>query len=408
MYKFLTTCFAMFTPNAGERNQIKGLVVRLVRENRNNKKISFAFSWDMFVNKVCSGSLRYNRYKNKQLFDKDVFKCLDAYFANRILPPRVFITACDQSEGKFAGQNTDELCRAVKEYYAKNHKGWVVAVVLTACAYNYKWADVVNVPEHMLSAKEAKFVKSMPEKFLMTTGIIHNMTKVFIAQKFGQQKLKQAINNIKGNNPIAVFSLGGRTGNDDIVFDIGVCKKIWNKALVLREKGCNVVFISGPRTPDEVCDFLYEKCLENKKMYFYNGKPLENKGKKMPEWRVYAGKYKKELTSQYEDVGNIYPGILGKKKVFVVHTFDSFASCETAACGIPTLICRDVKIKKRKRPDCYRLAEALISGGYAGDFDDFLKQNSVAIPKFKTLPSINGLISEKVTEACLRYKNFTK
>ena len=99
---------------------------------------------------------------------------------------------------------------------------------------------------------------------------------------------------------------------------------------------------------------------------------------------------------------------MGKKKVFVVHTFDSFASCETATCGIPTFICRDVKIKKSKRPDCYRLADALIKGGYAMDFDDLLAQNELFIPKLRLLPSVNGLLTERVIKICLKYKKGVK
>ena len=408
MFKFLTTSFAMFIPGIGYRNQIKGLVACSVRKNHNNKKIYFGLTWNMFVNNVSPNTLRYSEYNDKHQFDKDVFACLDEHFADRFLAPRVFVTVCQQSEGKYAAQNADELCRVIKEYYKERKKGWVVTVVLTSGAYDYKWADVVNAPLHMLSDKEADFAQSRPGKFLVTIGIIHNMTKVFIKQKFGQKKLKQAIKNIKGQKPTAIISLGGRAENDDIVFDIGVCKKIWNKTLVLREKGCNVVFVSGPRTPDEVCDFLYERCLENANMYFYNGKPLENKDGKMPEWRVYAGKYKKEFEKQNEEFGNVYPGILGKKKVFVVHTFDSFASCETATCGIPTFICRDVKIKKSKRPDCYRLADALIKGGYAMDFDDLLAQNELIIPKLRLLPSVNGLLTERVIKICLKYKKGVK
>lgn len=82
----------------------------------------------------------------------------------------------------------------------------------------------------------------------------------------------------------------------------------------------------------------------------------------------------------------------------VVHTFDSFACCETAASGIPTAICREVEIDRAVRPDCYRLADQLTAAGYAADFADFDGETEPRDLKLKVLPSVNSLLAKKIID----------
>ena len=120
---------------------------------------------------------------------------------------------------------------------------------------------------------------------------------------------------------------------------------------------------------------------------------------RVPEkWRVYSGKHEEEFLRQAEKYGNVYPGVLGLENTLVVHTFDSFACCETATSGIPTALCREVESDRAVRPDCYRLADQLTAAGYAADFADFDGETEPRDLKLKVLPSVNSLLAKKIID----------
>lgn len=62
-------------------------------------------------------------------------------------------------------------------------------------------------------------------------GIVHNLTKTFIRQKYGQKRLQKIAEKYKNNKPNAVFCLGGRALGNDIIFDIEVAQKYGIKRL---------------------------------------------------------------------------------------------------------------------------------------------------------------------------------
>lgn len=404
MLKNLATGFALYTPNVGEQNQIKGLLSQLVRDNGKNEAAHFVFNWNIFAESVENRSLRLSDYENYQDFEEAVFLSLDAYFDKRLWIPRIFVTAYTQGENEKAACNEDAVCRAVKAYYEKRGRGKVVTVIMTARAYDYRWADVVNVPGHMADDKDKAKILKQPEKFFVSVGIVHNMTKTFIRQKFGQKRLQKLVKQIENGRPNIVFCLGGRTNGDDIVFDLKNAAKIWEKALMLEQQGYNIIFVNGHRTPNDVCDYFYEQSLKHENIRFFNAKRIaaDGDGQISENWRVYSGRYEEDFRLQQKEYGNVYPGILGLKNTLAVHTFDSFASCETASSGIPTAVCRDVDINRETRPDCYRLAEQMITGGYAVDFADF--DGSVEPEKLnlKKLPSVNKLFAERVLSVYLQ------
>ena len=75
-----------------------------------------------------------------------------------------------------------------------------------------------------------------------------------------------------------------------------------------------------------------------------------------------------------------------------------FSCCETAACGIPTAICREAEVDRAVRPDCYRLADQLTAAGYAIDFADFDAETEPRDLKLKVLPNVNFLLAEKIID----------
>lgn len=410
MFQKMVTAFALSTPNVGEQNQIKGLLAWLVKSSRNGKNVSFAFNWDVFVENITGRSVRLSDYENYHDFETDAFLCLDAYFDKHLWVPRVFVTAYTQGENEKAAPNEDAACRVIKEYYRKRRLGKVVTVVMTAGDYNYQWADIVNIPGHMVNDEDKEKFLKQPEKFFVSVGIVHNMTKTFIRQKFGQKRLQKLVKQIENGHPNIVFCLGGRTNGNDIIFDLKNAAKIWKKAVMLEKRGYNIVFVNGHRTPNDVCDYFYKQSLKHGKIRFFNAKRIAvNDSERVPEnWRVYSGSYEEDFRMQQKEYGNIYPGILGLKNTLAVHTFDSFASCETASSGIPTAICRDVDINRETRPDCYRLAEQMISGGYAVDFACFDGSIEPEMLEMNRLPSVSKLFAEKVMEVYMQKGRDTK
>jgi len=406
MYRRLITSFALFTPNVGEQNQIRGLAVWLAKLGRKNKKFGTVLNFDIFAPNISGGSLRLSDYSDYSSFEKDVNMCLDAYFAAHLWTPRIFITSFTQGEKENAARNSDALCKAVKDYYLRNRKGEVVTVVVTAGVYDYAAADIVNIPEHMISDGDCRLIAGNTEKFFVSTGIIHNMTKTFIRQKFWQKRLRRALSDMSDDAPTVVFCLGGRSNGNDIVFGLAEAEKIWHKIRRLTDRGYKAIIVNMHRTPNDVTDYFYEQSLQCSDVRFFNSKKIAEKDEErtLENWRVYYGPHEDEFRRQMAKYGNVYPGVLGRKNVIAVHTFDSFASCETASSGIPTAICRDVKINAATRPDCYRLADELISRKYAIDFDDFDGSVMPDSLNLKPLPMVNKVFARKVMDFYFRQK----
>lgn len=396
------TAFAPATPNLGELNQLRGVLLALTRCGAEEFGLRFVHNLDMCLDNVNGRPLKRHLYADEESFGRDYFASLDAYFARHLLVPRVFVVACTQDENENAAINVEAACRTVKKYYAARGLGKVVTAAVNSRPYKYLAADVVHIAGHLLTDEERRWLENdedMRKKVFVSEGIIHNMSRTYILQKYGQPKMRRLLAAFENGRPNVVFALGGRVNGDEIRLTTVHAAAILEKLAMLQDRGFNVIVTNGPRTPNDVTDYFYEQSLVGgQKIAFYNSKPVaRTAADRTPEkWRIYSGRHEAAFLRQASNVGNVWPAVLGLPDTLAVHTFDSFAGCETAASGIPTAICRQVSIDRFVRPDCYRLAEQLISGGYAVDFEDF---DGRVLPRelgLKTLPNANMRLARKI------------
>ncbi len=392
--------FAPSTPKLGEFNQLRGVLSGLMHFC--DKGMHFAYNLDMCFENVAGMPLKRHLYADDEKFERDVFRCLDGYFSHHLLVPKVFVTICSPEDADDAAVNVDAVCRAVKNYYAAYGMGRVVTVAVNSSVYNYRFADVVHVCGHLMSEEKRQMLEAdakLKKKIFVSEGIIHNMSRVFIRQKFGQPKIQKVLAACRNGRPNVVFVLGGRVAGPEIRLSLNNAENIFRRAQQLAQRNYNVIIVNGPRTPNDVTDYFYEQSVASgEKIRFYNSKQVGRTNEEcQPEkWRIYSGRYEEVFLRQAVEFGNIYPGVLGLENTLVVHTFDSFSYCETAACGIPTAICREAEVDCTVRPDCYRLADQLMAAGYAIDFADFDAGTEPRDLKLKVLPNVNFLLAEKI------------
>ena len=171
-----------------------------------------------------------------------------------------------------------------------------------------------------------------------------------------------------------VFCLGGRVESSDILFDLSYAQHLYDEAKKLIQNDYGIIFVNGPRTPNNITDFLYEKAKSNPHIIFQNSKKIAKTDEdRFPShWRIYSGKYEKALTT-LEKIGNIYPAVLAVKNTLVVHSMDSYSSCETSSAGIPTAVsCKEIYVNPITRYDCHNLVK-LLCPKYAVDFNEFVQ-----------------------------------
>ncbi len=386
------TAFALATPNRGDNNQLIGsfhAISDIANPDWNYKK-SFLFAnneTDIFDVKE---AFSYSNFENYEHFKQKVFEMINIYFQDNVIVPKIFIMVYGQTESETAGVNVDMMCRAVKEYYDEHKLGYIVTSVLNSKYHKYKYVDLINIPKHLLTFNSRIRLikdKSVASKTLVTVGTIHNFSKqnvikehkkllTKLTKKFTDELLVKQVNKLKNFKKAAkkvVFCLGGRVEGSEIVFDINYVDKLFNDALLLDKAGFGVVFVNGPRTPNNVTDFLYEKSLSHPRIIFQNSKQIaSDESDRTPQrWRIYSGIYEKEFKKS-EELGNVYPAVLGFKNTIVVHSLDTYACCETVNSSIPTAIsAKGLYINPKIRYDCHNLYE-LMCPKYAIDFDDFL------------------------------------
>lgn len=332
----------------------------------------------------------YTNFASYRVFKSRLFELLDAYFKGMRRKPKVFITVYNPTESHEPGRNADVLCRAVKEYYKEKKLGTVFTVVLSSRFYKYRYVDLINIPKHLMTfALRIRLLrnKALRKKVLVTMGTIHNFTAQNVADKY--EELQKIMAKEKKNKSLAVvieklnryfdkkkhvvFCLGGRVEGSEIVFDINYAQKLYSDAKKLAAAGFGVVFVNGPRTPNSVTDYLYEKSLKSQDILFQNCKRIAQikEDYSVSAWRIYSGPYEKEFKT-LQKIGNIYPAVLGAKNTLAIHTMDSYSACETASASIPTAVsCRGLFIDQAIRYDCTNLAQ-LLCPKYAIDFDDFV------------------------------------
>ncbi len=398
------TAFALGTPNIGYLNQILGAFRAISELLGTSQKKEEMFLLPKEINDVSDlkDTISFSKYADYDSFKADVGGMLDKYFSSCDAVPRVFITAYDQTENERDGKNIDAICRVVKEYYKEHQLGEVLTTVLTSRLHKYKYVDLINIPKHLLTfTSRIRLLQDshLRKKSLITVGTINNFNRKLIQDKNKDllDTLKEAKNDSELSEIVeklehfinkskkVVVCLGGRVEGPEIVFNVAYAKKLCADAERLVHNGYAVAFVNGPRTPNDVSDFLYERVKDNPNILFHNCKKIaENDDDRQPKrWRIYSGPHEEDF-KKMQKIGNIYPAILGFKNTLVVHTMDSYSSCETANAAIPTAISsKGIHVDPDVRYDCHNLVQ-LLCPKYAIDWDEFvhITSNMKIEPKF--------------------------
>lgn len=384
--------FALATPNTGELNQILGALKAIsdLTADTGNLENDFLFPYKASSLADVKDALYFHSFKNFNDYYHEVEKLLNIFMSKATIIPKIFVTAYTQGLNQNAAENVDMLCKAIKQYYSEHNLGPIMTTVLTSRVHKYKFVDVINVPKHLMTFKSRIRLiqdKELRKKTLVTIGTINNFSwqKVTeahtkLTQKLSQLKESQQLPELisKFDNYIAtskkvVVCLGGRVEGPEIVFDVNYAKKLFSDLEKLIQNGFKAIIVNGPRTPNDVTDFLYEKTLSQPNIIFQNCKRLaeDEHDRKPDKWRIYSGKYE-PIFAETQKLGNIYPGILGYENTLVVHTADSYGSCETTTAALPTAISsKGLYIDPALRYDCSNLQE-LLCPKYAMDWDEFV------------------------------------
>ena len=334
-------------------------------------------------------SLCYSNFNSYKKFRAQIFSILDDRFEHMQPVPRIFLTPYNLTESPFPNINADTICRIVKEYYKLHQLGNILTVVLSSKLHNYKYIDFINVPKHMLSFPiRVRLLqnKKLRKKVLITIGIIHSFSKENVAKK--KKELEDILSrssradnaaahicklqNILKKKKKAVICLGGRTEGSEIIFDVNYAQALFEHCVSLARHQYGIIIVNGPRTPNDVTDYLYEKAKLHPDIIFHNCKLIAQTDAERAKWRIYSGKFESEF-SAHRQIGNIYPAVLGFDNTLAVHTVDSFSCCETLSAGIPTAISANgIHINKSIRPDTLNMFQ-LMTPKYALDFEEFVK-----------------------------------
>ena len=391
MSKLDMPVLAFNTVDVGFRNQLIGAVNALNKFSKNKIVPEKCFLNPLGISNISDmkKSFCFSNFSSYRAFRNEVFLMLDAYIKNNNIIPKVFVCAYNTTESLTPDKNIDMICKVVKEYYKKNNLGKIFTAVLTSRLHNYQYVDLINVPKHMLTHRSRIRLlnnKKLRKRTLITIGIIHKFSLKLIKdkrneleniiEKFNKHKVyKSQLNKIKKfikSDKKVVICLGGRVDGNEIIFDTNYAKRLLDRCKSLIHNKYSIAIVNGPRTPNDVSDFLYEQTLEMDNILFHNCKYIATNASEEKSWRIYSGK-NKEAFKNHIDIGNIYPGILGYDNTLAVHTTDSYSCCETPTIGIPTAISSDgIYIDKNIRIDCINIREQL-TPKYVLNFEDFVQ-----------------------------------
>lgn len=381
--------FALGTADQGYRNQIAGAIGALYQSCGNIYPVENSF----FPPSGLTGSadlktLTYSQCRSYNEFRKRVFALLDFWLPQFPETPRIFVTAYNFTESSAPEKNVDMVCRVVKEYYRQRGLGNIFTTVLSSRLHNYKYVDLINVPKHLLTFYARVRLlqnRKLRKKTLITIGIIHKFTydnvkkkkndlESLLKKSFREQIIKRQSAKLKNFIQKAkkvVICLGGRVEGPEIIFDVNYAKSILEKCVTLIHHGYGVVIVNGPRTPNDVTDYFYEKTSFYPDIVFHNCKKIAASDEERNMWRIYSGKYEEEFT-KLKEIGNIYPAVLGYENTLAVHTADTFACFETIGAGIPTAISSEgIYIDRSVRGDCLNMLR-LLTPKYAVAFEMFV------------------------------------
>lgn len=384
--------FAFATPSMGEMNQLLGAFKSIADLTAGNDDFDdcFVLPLDVAHYSEVKTHLFFHEYSDFKSYYSEVKKRLDVFMAKTDIVPRIFVTPYTQALNQKAAKNVDMLSKAVKIYYRTHNLGPVLTSVLTSRVHKYRFVDLINAPKHLMtftSRIRLLHNNALREKTLVTIGIIHNLNRKVINEKCKAlvKHLKQLskkdefkdwcdeFNHYIAKPKKVVMCFGGRVDGTEITFDINYAKKLLADAKRLIQNGFGVVIINGSRTPNEVTDFLYKKTQDVRDIVFLNCKKIavDERDRAADRWRIYSGKYEKDFRIK-EEIGNIYPAVLGFDNTLVMHTMDSYGCCETACSAIPTAISsKGLYIDPTIRYDCFNMKQ-LLCPKYTIDWDEFV------------------------------------
>lgn len=345
------------------------------------------------------GYLNPGLYPDFNTFRADVFTALNRRIKETGEAPCVFILPFNHGNMKNAGKDTDGMAWAVKEYYRKNSLPRPVILVLTSAFYKYVHADLANVPEHLISNEEKQMLARDPElarRTVITFGVAGNLTWPLIKREAAAPLQAAELARYRNGRKTVFFSIGGVVEGPEIRFTENDISKLWAKALEFQQKGYNVLFANSARTPSDMTDLLYEKCLENGNIRLYNAKKIAPDDSDAADFRLYSGKYKKVFQDRHDKTGSIFPAVLSVCDL-TVSTKDSFAyTSDAAALGIKTAVYTDMYIDEACRPDCGRLFRSLKDKYILEMNDPRVFDDSFRLP---VLPQANGIILNAIQNA---------
>lgn len=389
----MTEFCGFLSGRAGSDNQTAGLAAQA-------SGIAVSACLEQLLAAPNGGYLNPGLYPDFETFQADVFAALDSRLKKTGKIPCVFILPFNHGNMKHAGKNSDGMAKAVKEYYRRNGLAEPVVIVLTSAFYKYVHADLANVPEHLISEEEKQILEADPElacKTVITLGVAGNLSWPLIKQEAARPLQSAELAHCRNGQKTVFFSVGGIVEGPEIKFTLEDAEKLWAKALEFQEKGYNVLFGNSARTPSDITDMLYEKCLENGKIRFYNAKKIAPADADPADFRLYTGRHKKEFREQLEKTGGIFPAVLSVCDL-TVSTKDSFAyTSDAAALGIKTAVYADMYIDEACRPDCDRLFRSLKDKYILEMNDPRVFDDSLRLP---VLPQANRIILEAVEKAC--------
>lgn len=386
------SAFAMGTPDIGYQNQLIGALTILHSSNKKAPAPEKCFLLPDGISQLSDMRIPccYNRFSSYKKFKEQIFAMLDNYIGKKKTAPQIFITAYNMTESQTPEKNVDNLCKAVKEYYKEHNLGKIFTCVLTSKAHNYKYVDLINVPKHLLTFYTRLRLlqnKDLRNKTLITVGTIHKFNADVVKakkealegnikekendkNKLVKAQIRKIKNYIKSRKHVTIC-LGGRVEGSEIVFDLNYAKALLEKCQTLSRQGYGVAIVNGPRTPNDVTEFLYEHTKNETHIVFHNCKRIAANEQERNMWRIYSGRYEDDFKA-HAIIGNIYPGILGYPNTLVVHTIDSYSCCETISAKIPTAISSSgIYINPNIRIDCLNMYQ-LMTPKYALDFDKFV------------------------------------
>lgn len=379
---------------AGTNNQIRGIIL----EGAKNEKVPV--TRQEFL-KDGEKLLHPKNYTSETEFEQAVERTVAGFCSkmkeNKEQAPEFIVLPYNHAGGKEENESVDLLSNSLKKAFAKNNI-FVKTMVIASNVYDYKNVDLIHVGRHQIAEKDWELLEKNPvlnKKVVKTLGVPSNLSWLRIRQEANTPSKKSVLQKYDGKKT-ALFSLGGKTDNNAIKFTLKDAENLFKSALKLKASGYKVIFTNSPRTPNDVTDYLYEKC-QAFHMDFYNSKKIaQNSEEANANFRIYDGKHKEEFTKQAENIGNIYPAVLNACD-FVVNTHDSFSyTSDAAALGIPSVVYTGNEIDFNQRPDCRKLFEICEKEGYAVSLDTAMEQlNSGKELSTKTLSGV----SEQLVQA---------